>query len=341
MLRGAGRTIAYDGENRPVDIDGVAFVYGPDGDRLKKIAGGLTTLYLGDDVEITGGETTKYLPGGAKRVNSDTYWLHKNHLGSTHAVTDLNYTEVQRLAYRPYGERLSTATGFAESKSWIGERQDAETGLFYLHARYYDPVLGRFISADPSDPWHPGVGLNRYAYSFNDPINKIDSSGEFAVPVAYVALEYAFTFTVSAITAAFGIQELVIEPLMNEEPPAEEEGTPSNPEETGPNANNDEKPSRPNPFQGEPGSTSRQETEDGTPIQDRTYGEDGYPEKDIDYDHPHEGIQPHVHDWGRPDEGGPPTHKDRSFSPPEPGEVPDPGEKADPGETPDPEETPD
>ena len=112
-------------------------------------------LYLGDDVEIAGGETTKYLPGGAKRVDAATTWLHKDHLGSTRAVTDANFTEVQRLNYHPYGERLSTATGLPEPKSWIGERQDAETGLFYLHARYYDPVLGRFISAIPPTPPAP------------------------------------------------------------------------------------------------------------------------------------------------------------------------------------------
>jgi hypothetical protein len=43
--------------------------------------------------------------------------------------------------------------------------------------RYYDPVIGRFLSADTLDPNKPGVGTNRYAYADNDPINKADPNG--------------------------------------------------------------------------------------------------------------------------------------------------------------------
>jgi RHS repeat-associated protein len=59
----------------------------------------------------------------------------------------------------------------------IGERYDAESGLMYLHARYYDPVLGRFIQPDTWDPTEPGVGTNRYAYAGNDPVNRSDANG--------------------------------------------------------------------------------------------------------------------------------------------------------------------
>ncbi|NOU31372.1 MAG: RHS repeat-associated core domain-containing protein, partial [Polyangiaceae bacterium] len=54
---------------------------------------------------------------------------------------------------------------------------DAATGLVYLHARYYDPALGQFISPDPLDMARPGVGPNRYAYSGGDPVNSKDPSG--------------------------------------------------------------------------------------------------------------------------------------------------------------------
>ncbi|TQV85681.1 hypothetical protein FKG94_02225 [Exilibacterium tricleocarpae] len=43
--------------------------------------------------------------------------------------------------------------------------------------RYYRPVLARFVSADPSDPLGDGVGLNRYAYAFNNPVFVRDPSG--------------------------------------------------------------------------------------------------------------------------------------------------------------------
>jgi RHS repeat-associated protein len=52
-----------------------------------------------------------------------------------------------------------------------------ETDLQYLHARYYDPNLGRFLSPDTWDPTLPGVDINRYAYGMNDPVNMSDPGG--------------------------------------------------------------------------------------------------------------------------------------------------------------------
>jgi hypothetical protein len=53
MLTAAGDVMAYDGDNRLKSVNGVTYVYGPDGRRLKKTVGGTTTLYLGADVEKT------------------------------------------------------------------------------------------------------------------------------------------------------------------------------------------------------------------------------------------------------------------------------------------------
>ena len=47
----------------------------------------------------------------------------------------------------------------------------------YLHARYYDPTLGIFLSPDRLHPKMPGVGMNRYAYAGGNPINATDRSG--------------------------------------------------------------------------------------------------------------------------------------------------------------------
>ncbi len=175
-------TLVYDGDNRLEEVVGVAeFVYGPDGERLKKIAGASTTLFFGGDAEIAGGTMTKYLPGDAKRIGSggsaETYWLHRDHLESVRITTDDTAAIVMRANYKPYGEQLLTVSTLPDSKAYIGERQDVETGLIYLHARYYDPVLGRFIQADTWDPDIAGVDINRYAYALNDPINKSDPNG--------------------------------------------------------------------------------------------------------------------------------------------------------------------
>ena len=174
-------TRGYDGENRLITaVDGAVsttFVYAPDGTRLKKTASGVTTLYFGDDVEIAGGVTTKYLPGDAKRVGlTTTTWLHRDHLQSVRAITNSSGAILDRANYRPFGDQLGFAS-VTESKGYIGERQDDETQLMYLHARYYDPVLARFIQADPMSPALPGVGVNRYAYAFNNPVMMLDPLG--------------------------------------------------------------------------------------------------------------------------------------------------------------------
>ncbi|MBL4556692.1 MAG: hypothetical protein JKP98_04370 [Rhodobacteraceae bacterium] len=49
--------------------------------------------------------------------------------------------------------------------------------MIYLNARSMDPERGRFIQPDWLDPDQPGVGTNRYAYSFNDPVNLRDPGG--------------------------------------------------------------------------------------------------------------------------------------------------------------------
>jgi RHS repeat-associated protein len=82
--------------------------------------------------------------------------------------------------YRPYGQVSQWVTdpaAAAEDQGFTGQRHDAGAGLIYLNARYMDPELGRFIQPDWLDPNLPGVGTNRYAYSFNDPVNLRDPGG--------------------------------------------------------------------------------------------------------------------------------------------------------------------
>ncbi len=84
----------------------------------------------------------------------------------------------QATSYTPYGDPTTDNTAsIPEEHSFIGERFDASTGLLYLNARYYDPALGRFMQPDWWEVRQTGVGTNRYAYSFNDPVNLSDPNG--------------------------------------------------------------------------------------------------------------------------------------------------------------------
>jgi RHS repeat-associated protein len=82
--------------------------------------------------------------------------------------------------YGPYGTPLTTnGSTILQGKAYINERFDPETGLQYLHARYYDPDLGRFLTPDTWDPTIAEVDINRYAYSGNDPVNFSDANGHW------------------------------------------------------------------------------------------------------------------------------------------------------------------
>ncbi|MEE8414588.1 MAG: RHS repeat-associated core domain-containing protein, partial [Dehalococcoidales bacterium] len=66
-------------------------------------------------------------------------------------------------------------------KKFTGQRLDS-TGLYYYNARYYDPVIGRFISADPiiPNPSNP-QSYNRYSYVLNNPLKYVDPSGNIVL----------------------------------------------------------------------------------------------------------------------------------------------------------------
>jgi RHS repeat-associated protein len=173
LLSRGTKSYAYDGENRLASVNAsVFYAYGPDGERLRKSGGTGSTHYLGPDIEYADGVYTKYLHPDVKVAAGITTYLHRDHLNSIRLETDASDSS-STFAYLSFGAPLQVTP----SKGYIGERYDSESGLMYLHARYYDPALSRFIQPDTWDPAVEGVGTNRYAYAENDPINKADPNG--------------------------------------------------------------------------------------------------------------------------------------------------------------------
>ncbi|MBV5264752.1 hypothetical protein J3S89_11925 [Pinisolibacter sp. B13] len=185
-----------------------AFAYAPGGERLTKsvthpgtgCSGTKTdvSLTLTPDIErgtrwtCANGQWssattwTKYPHADASIVGTGAAaakrYLHRDHLATVSQVTDGTGATAETDTYDAYGTRTPTVLvpGAApEAKGFTGERDDPEAGLLYLHARYYDPKLGLFVSPDTWDPLKPGVGTNRYAYADSDPVNKADRNGHF------------------------------------------------------------------------------------------------------------------------------------------------------------------
>jgi RHS repeat-associated protein len=96
-------------------------------------------------------------------------YLHGDHLGSASLATDASGGVLSEMRYTPYGETRSG--DMATDRRYTGQRWEDGIGLYDYNARYYDPVLGRFISADTIVP-EPGnpQSLNRYAYVLNNPL---------------------------------------------------------------------------------------------------------------------------------------------------------------------------
>ena len=147
-----------------------------------------------------------------------TFFYHADALGSVAALTDSSGNVVRSYMYHSWGRPQGTeATGPDNPFQFAGREYDLETGLYYVRARYYDPAVGRFISADPLDlpglvvttqsPGHEeallpqaaawvlrgrSLGLvrgfrsaaerapqklNAYAYALNNPLAVADPSG--------------------------------------------------------------------------------------------------------------------------------------------------------------------
>ena len=153
-------TPTYDAENRPAEVKkngavSASFVYDGDGRRVKATVNGVTTYYVGDHYEVSGGVVKKYYSAGGKRValrsDGTLYWLLNDHLGST-AVTLSGTTETGEVRYRAFGATRFTSGTTPTSVRFTWQREEAALGLYFYNARRYDPALGHFLSPAPLPP---------------------------------------------------------------------------------------------------------------------------------------------------------------------------------------------
>ena len=107
-------------------------------------------------------------------------------------IRNVNNTVVANYEYDAWGKvvsikyangndiNVSNHIGVINPIRYRGYYYDSETGFYYLKSRYYDPAICRFISTDGRiDLNDATTNLNLFAYCGNDPVNRIDSEGEF------------------------------------------------------------------------------------------------------------------------------------------------------------------
>jgi RHS repeat-associated protein len=175
----------YDYANRLTEVEKNSevieeYVYSGDSRRIQVTKDSVTTtnIYSGFSIlfeeSATGTAAYIYGPKGtlAKRTTindeTNTFYYHTDHLGTTRLVTDDNKNIVTAATYHPFGEPSSLEG--SQDCFFTGKNQDT-TGLYYYGARYYDPELGRFLTRDPKG------GINQYSYCSNNPMKYVDPDG--------------------------------------------------------------------------------------------------------------------------------------------------------------------
>jgi RHS repeat-associated protein len=214
-LTSVGGSVTYNSTSKPTSItkgtSTLQFKLAPDYERYQQrvIKNGAVVedkLYIGknyEEVTISGVTSqVHYIYAGSDSVATFTIprrgatsgsfagkmrYLHKDHLGSIQSITNDVGAIVETLSFSPWGERRDPYTWGASSaitsimdRGFTGHEHLDEVSLVHMNGRVYDPVIGRFISADPfvQDPENM-QSLNRYSYVNNNPLSYVDPSGYF------------------------------------------------------------------------------------------------------------------------------------------------------------------
>jgi RHS repeat-associated protein len=119
-----------------------------------------------------------------------TSYFQQDHLGSIAAITDETGAVTERLAYDPWGKRRNITTfagtqdkldvlvGIKTDRGYTEHEHLDELGVIHMNGRVYDPLIGRFMSADSIIPNPYDLrAFNRYSYVYNNPLKLFDPTG--------------------------------------------------------------------------------------------------------------------------------------------------------------------
>ena len=228
MTGRAGKTITWTPFNKPYQVKNGSVVlsqfrYGFDRERIRQDTPSEDIYYFGAvewswnaaSTLDTGARIYLNAPSGRVGVHlkdaslaaKETRYFHTDHLGSIELVTNHFGEVVDRLSYTPWGQRRQDVWTHgksfhkgAERRGFTGHEHLAYSDfeLIHMNGRVYDPLLARFVSADPfADGLAASQTLNRYAYVGNNPCSFTDPSGHFIGLI----LGFAFGHLTTTLTA--------------------------------------------------------------------------------------------------------------------------------------------
>ncbi|MFB9414785.1 RHS repeat-associated core domain-containing protein [Dactylosporangium matsuzakiense] len=190
------QTLTWDRDGRLASVSGstagnTSYVYDADGQLLLQKDPGKTTLYLdGEQLVLdTAAQTvtgTRYytLPGGsAVAVRTGTANnAYQFQLSDPHGTPTLYLDATGQVpSWRqstPYGGTRGAAVALPDNHAFLNKPASTATGLTALGARYYDPLIGRFISVDPKFTQDDAQQANGYVYGSDNPATHADPTGE-------------------------------------------------------------------------------------------------------------------------------------------------------------------
>lgn len=203
LKSGAQRTLRWTSFDMPLEIiktdalgtNASTFVYGAEHQRIRHDkSDGTRTYYAGAmEIETRGNVRTikTYWPmelGLEIETPSATTlnWTHLDRIGSVVAISDQGGNLREQLAYDSWGKRRAltgiatpdSIDGVVNNRGYTGHEMLDQIDLVHMNGRVYDPLVARFLSADPiiQDPNH-SQSFNRYAYVWNNPTNLTDPTG--------------------------------------------------------------------------------------------------------------------------------------------------------------------
>ena len=191
--------------------------------RTSKTTSGATTTFLVDKnqryaqvlLETTGSAIVTYTYGhgliSQTRPGTGTRFYQYDGQFSTRQLTSTTAVVTDTYSYDAFGVLLSSTGSSPNVYLYAGEQLDPNVGFYYLRARYYNPVQGRFITTDPEEGniFDP-VSLHRYLYANANPVNNRDPSGRetFANVITTLTIANIILTTGGFIAAAAGQEEL-------------------------------------------------------------------------------------------------------------------------------------